>query len=224
MVFAVVGDRIYSAVDAKPKRTTALKRLANIETNPRVALLADAYAEDWTTLWWVRADGTARIIDSADAEAGRAIELLVAKYPQYREMRPTGSVIAIQVERWSGWTSVPHRRRIERLGGDGLQVSAVVDVSACGADRNEGSAPAVDDHIGEKSAVPRRPHVDVGPDIVVHVGHVRPRARDGLGLGLVYPCVLHLSFLEYAMGKYRRISMVRLPGTNQLSQTNVSAR
>lgn len=105
MVFAVVGDRIYSAVNAKPKRTTALKRLANIETNPRVALLADAYAEDWTTLWWVRADGTARIIDSADAEAGRAIELLVAKYPQYREMRPTGSVIAIQVERWSGWTS-----------------------------------------------------------------------------------------------------------------------
>jgi PPOX class probable F420-dependent enzyme len=61
IVFAVDGDRVYSAVDAKPKRSPALRRLANIAVNPHVAVLVDHYAEDWTTLWWVRADGTGQV-------------------------------------------------------------------------------------------------------------------------------------------------------------------
>src|SRR3984957_10362018 len=40
-------DRIYSAVDAKPKSTTDLRRLRNIRANPRVAVLADHYEDDW---------------------------------------------------------------------------------------------------------------------------------------------------------------------------------
>src|SRR5690348_1391752 len=63
IVFAVAGDEIVSAVDAKPKRTTALRRLANVRENPRVALLADHYEDDWSALWWVRADGTARVAE-----------------------------------------------------------------------------------------------------------------------------------------------------------------
>ena len=43
VVFAVDGDTIYSVVDAKPKRTTALRRLANVRENPRVTLLVDHY-------------------------------------------------------------------------------------------------------------------------------------------------------------------------------------
>jgi PPOX class probable F420-dependent enzyme len=104
IVFAVAGDVVYSAVDAKPKRTTALRRLENVRRNPRVALLADHYDDsDWDALWWVRADGVARVLDGSDSEARRAIALLAARYAQYRERPPRGQVLAVSVERWSGW-------------------------------------------------------------------------------------------------------------------------
>jgi PPOX class probable F420-dependent enzyme len=93
-------DTIYTAVDHKPKRTTNLKRLANIAANPSVSLLADHYEdEDWGRLWWVRADGTARVVDT-DPEA---IALLQARYTPYRTNPPQGPVIEIAVARWSGW-------------------------------------------------------------------------------------------------------------------------
>jgi PPOX class probable F420-dependent enzyme len=92
---------IYSAVDAKPKRTTALRRLANVRANPRVSLLVDEYTEDWAQLWWARADGVGTVLD-ASAEA---VALLAAKYPQYRESPPDGPVLAIEVRHWSGWTA-----------------------------------------------------------------------------------------------------------------------
>jgi PPOX class probable F420-dependent enzyme len=98
---AIDADTIVTAVDHKPKRTTALQRLANIERDPRVAVLADHYDDDWSKLWWVRADGVARVLrDSAAAQ-------LADKYPQYRDRPPSGTVIVIEVERWSGWASAP---------------------------------------------------------------------------------------------------------------------
>ena len=106
IVFAVAGDTVYSAVDdAKPKATTRLKRLANIAANPNVAVMADHYDDDWTRLWWVRADGRARVLEPEAAEAGRARDLLAARYPQYRDRPPPGPVIAVDVERWSGWAA-----------------------------------------------------------------------------------------------------------------------
>ena len=101
IVFALDGDVVFSAVDAKPKRTTALKRLENIAANPRVALLADHYDEDWDALWWARADGVARV--ASDADARRGLALLARRYEQYRAAPPRGPVIAVAVERWSGW-------------------------------------------------------------------------------------------------------------------------
>jgi PPOX class probable F420-dependent enzyme len=103
IVFAADGDVIYSAVDRKPKSTTALRRLANIAANPAVAVLVDHYADDWTRLWWARADGTARIAEAAEAE--RALDRLTARYPVYREQRPPGPVVAVDVARWSGWSA-----------------------------------------------------------------------------------------------------------------------
>ncbi|HEY0539341.1 MAG TPA: TIGR03668 family PPOX class F420-dependent oxidoreductase [Actinoallomurus sp.] len=102
MTFAVDGDRVYTAVDAKPKSTRDLKRLRNIRANPRVAVLADHYEDDWTRLWWVRADATAEIVDDPAAMA-RPIALLRERYPQYRQAPPEGPVIALTVERWTGW-------------------------------------------------------------------------------------------------------------------------
>ena len=100
--FACSGDTIYSAVDAKPKSTPELARLANIAAEPRVAILADDYEDDWTQLWWVRVDGLARIVEDAD-ERAQALELLTARYPQYRDEPPEGPVLAVDAERWSGW-------------------------------------------------------------------------------------------------------------------------
>ena len=100
--FAVSGDRVYSAVDHKPKSTRQLRRLTNLRANPNAALLVDHYADDWSTLWWVRADGTGRVIEDG-AELERAIALLVAKYSQYRNDPPAGPVIAIDITTWRGW-------------------------------------------------------------------------------------------------------------------------
>jgi PPOX class probable F420-dependent enzyme len=106
VVFAVDGDTLYTAVDdVKPKATMRLRRLANIAANPAVALLADHYEEDWTALWWARADGAARLLDPAADEAARARALLAGRYAQYREAPPPGVVIAVDVARWSGWAA-----------------------------------------------------------------------------------------------------------------------
>jgi PPOX class probable F420-dependent enzyme len=104
LCFALVGDRIVSVVDAKPKRTPELRRLANIRAQPRVSVLVDEYDEDWTTLWWVRADGVARIVGKG-AERDDTVAALTGKYPQYEKQPPAGPVVAITVERWRGWTA-----------------------------------------------------------------------------------------------------------------------
>jgi PPOX class probable F420-dependent enzyme len=102
VVFAVRGDVVYTAIDAKPKSTQRLRRLANIAGNPLVSLLVDHYADDWTQLWWVRVDGLAAIHhDGDEADAGR--DLLRAKYPQYQSVPLNGPVIAIAVRGWSSW-------------------------------------------------------------------------------------------------------------------------
>jgi PPOX class probable F420-dependent enzyme len=102
ITFAVHADVIYSAVDAKPKQGTALKRLANVAANPTVALLVDHYADDWNELWWVRADGIGRVVDSADPEGVRALSLLADRYPHFTAR---GAVLAVDVRRWSGWAA-----------------------------------------------------------------------------------------------------------------------
>jgi PPOX class probable F420-dependent enzyme len=96
------GDVLYSAVDAKPKTTTALKRLANVHSEPRVAVLVDRYDDDWSLLWWVRMDGTAAVLDDG-GDRDRALALLAAKYEQYRDTPPEGAVLAVRVARWRAW-------------------------------------------------------------------------------------------------------------------------
>ncbi|MGI8333151.1 TIGR03668 family PPOX class F420-dependent oxidoreductase [Actinomadura scrupuli] len=106
VTFAVDGDLLYSAVDHKPKRSRDLRRLRNIAVNPRVAVLADHYEDDWERLWWVRAEGRATIV-SEPAEMAGPIRLLTGRYGQYRANPPEGPVIAIAVDRWSGWAYSP---------------------------------------------------------------------------------------------------------------------
>jgi PPOX class probable F420-dependent enzyme len=104
--FAIDDDgRVAIGVDNKPKSSPNLRRLANIAANPRVSLLADHYADDWTELWWVRADGTARI-ERAGPEHAAWWQRLAARYPQYGGQIPVGPVIVVTVGSWSGWAYV----------------------------------------------------------------------------------------------------------------------
>lgn len=106
VVFAMSVSTVYSAVDGKPKRTNALKRLANVQANPAVSLLVDHYDDgDWDALWWVRADGSGRVLDPGTDEARRAVELLGQRYPQHRANPPKGPVLAVDVTGWNGWSA-----------------------------------------------------------------------------------------------------------------------
>jgi PPOX class probable F420-dependent enzyme len=102
--FVVEGDRVWTAVDAKPKSGAPLQRLANVRANPRASLLVDHYEEDWEALWWVRVDGTAAVLESGNEDA-RARAALPARDPQAARARPPGPVIAIAIERITGWSA-----------------------------------------------------------------------------------------------------------------------
>ncbi len=103
--FALDGDVIYSAVDAKPKRGGRLARFQNIERDPRVCVLVDHWSEDWSRLWWVRIDGQAAEVKPGSDTERRALGLLGAKYEQYRANPPPGPVLAVKAERWAGWSA-----------------------------------------------------------------------------------------------------------------------
>jgi PPOX class probable F420-dependent enzyme len=102
VVFAVHNDVVYTAVDAKRKSTRRLRRLANIEHNPQVTMLVDHYDEDWTQLWWVRADGLAEVHYSGEAMAS-GYAWLRQKYVQYQRIALDGPVVTVTVQRWSSW-------------------------------------------------------------------------------------------------------------------------
>lgn len=103
--FVVCADTVYITIDAKPKRRAPneLKRIRNIMANPRVAIVADRYDEDWTQLGWVMLQGRAEIL-SEGREHDEAQALLCSRYPQLQTMRIAGCpVIAVRIERARSW-------------------------------------------------------------------------------------------------------------------------
>ena len=104
ITFALDGDTIVTAVDHKPKSTTSLQRLRNIQAHPVASVLIDHYDDDWSHLWWVRADGTAHIV-SERAVRDQAVGWLVDKYAPYRERPPSGPLIVVAVDRWTAWSA-----------------------------------------------------------------------------------------------------------------------
>jgi PPOX class probable F420-dependent enzyme len=104
ITFALRGDTIVTAIDHKPKTTADLQRLRNIEAHPLASVIIDRYDDDWSFLWWVRADGNARIVKDGP-EHEQAIDSLSAKYAPYRSQPPNGPVILVEVGRWSSWSA-----------------------------------------------------------------------------------------------------------------------
>lgn len=104
ITFALDDDTFFTAVDHKPKTTTDLQRLANLRAHPGASVLVDHYEEGWSRLWWVRGDGQAHILTEGPARE-RAVSLLADKYEPYRETRPSGPVIVIEIDRWTSWAA-----------------------------------------------------------------------------------------------------------------------
>jgi PPOX class probable F420-dependent enzyme len=103
IVFAVDGDLVHAIADPKPKSGLDLLRHRNIVANPAVSLLVDEYQEPWTGIWWVRADGTARIVEDGP-ERDAAIRLLRAKYHDYATWTtPFGAAMVMEVTRITSW-------------------------------------------------------------------------------------------------------------------------
>jgi PPOX class probable F420-dependent enzyme len=102
IVFVLDGETLYTAVDAKPKRSRKLQRIENARDRPDVVVLVDHYEDDWTRLWWVRLRGRARVLDNGP-EANRALRLLNEKYDQYERQRPSNPVLAVDVAEWRAW-------------------------------------------------------------------------------------------------------------------------
>ncbi len=80
--FVLEGERVYWAVDHKPKASRRLRRLANLRARPVAELVVDHYAEDWAELWWVRVHADAAILEPGD-----------------------GPVVRLAVRRWAGWSA-----------------------------------------------------------------------------------------------------------------------
>jgi PPOX class probable F420-dependent enzyme len=104
IVFAYRDGVVYTAVDAKPKTTLRLRRIANIDLDPQVSVLVDHYEDDWSRLWWIRVDGVARIAHSGHLRE-TALEALAEKYPVYAGQPPPGPAITITVERIRSWSA-----------------------------------------------------------------------------------------------------------------------
>ena len=104
IVYAYENGILFTAVDRKPKSTYRLRRLRNIEDNPNVSVLIDHYDDDWSRLWWVRLDGTARVVRSGPV-LRHGLALLTGKYDVYITEPPPGPVIEIRVERVRSWSA-----------------------------------------------------------------------------------------------------------------------
>jgi PPOX class probable F420-dependent enzyme len=102
VVFAVHGDVCHTAVDAKRKSTKKLRQVGQHRGQPQVTMLVDHYDDDWSQLWWVRADGMASIHYSGE-EMATGYALLRRKYLQYQRIALDGPVVTVEVQRWASW-------------------------------------------------------------------------------------------------------------------------
>jgi PPOX class probable F420-dependent enzyme len=104
ITFALSGRAIVTVTDSKPKSSSVLQRHRNLSAQPQTSVLVDHYDDDWTKLWWARADGVAKLLTDTEADYPIGITALVDKYPQYAADPPSGLMIWIDAITWSGWS------------------------------------------------------------------------------------------------------------------------
>ena len=108
--YAFDRENIYSAIDEKPKSVPAssLKRLRNIQINPKVSLVVDDYSDDWNRLAYVLVTGEAVVLwpeGESPAEHARAVVMLREKYWQYSRMSieasPLIKITPLKLKMWT---------------------------------------------------------------------------------------------------------------------------
>lgn len=103
--YAVDDDgRVGVPIDSvKPKASTRLQRVINLEADPRATLLVEHWdRDDWTKLWWVRAELRWHG-DDPEREQDLAARL-AQRYPQYRD-QPFVRILVLRLVGVSGWTA-----------------------------------------------------------------------------------------------------------------------
>ncbi|MGD9954721.1 MAG: hypothetical protein AB7O74_03980, partial [Candidatus Nanopelagicales bacterium] len=106
VVYAVSDDgHIGVPIDSvKPKASTRLQREDNLEADPRGALLIEGWdPEDWSRLWWVRAD-TEHVPDPPEELVEELADRLARTVPQYAD-KPFYRVLVCRIVRTTGWAA-----------------------------------------------------------------------------------------------------------------------
>ena len=104
VVYAVDDDGYVGVpIDrVKPKAAGRLQRERNLEADPRATLLVEHWdPDDWSRLWWVRAE----LRSQTDADTAREAALaarLADRYPQYRG-QPFDRVLVLRIVGVTGW-------------------------------------------------------------------------------------------------------------------------
>ena len=112
--FALDGRRLAVPVDTvKAKASADLRRTRNLAADPRAAFLCEGWdAEDWTRLWWVRAD--LHLVPAITGD--RLLEgLLRGRYPQYRE-RAFERLLVFDIVEVVGWAAASPLETEDRRG------------------------------------------------------------------------------------------------------------
>lgn len=105
VVYAVSGSFVGIPIDSvKPKSSTRLQREDNLDADPRASLLVEHWdAQDWSKLWWVRAQlqhETEPPQDLLDDLADR----LSTTVPQYAD-KPFHRILVCRIVAAKGWAA-----------------------------------------------------------------------------------------------------------------------
>lgn len=106
VVFAVTDDgHVGVPIDrVKPKASSRLQREDNLDADPRASLLIEHWEmEDWTRLWWVRAD-LEHVAEPPPALVDDLAGRLAATVPQYAD-RPFHRILVCRIVRVTGWAA-----------------------------------------------------------------------------------------------------------------------
>lgn len=106
VVYAVTDDHVGIPIDVvKAKSATRLQRERNLAADPRAGLLVQHWdADDWSKLWWVRAQ--LRWFTADPHLEGTLADVLADRYVQYRD-RPFVRVLVFEVVDLNGWCAEP---------------------------------------------------------------------------------------------------------------------
>ena len=106
VVYAVARDgHVGVPIDSvKPKSATRLQREANLDADPRAALLVEHWdAGDWSRLWWVRAH-LRHEAQPAPSVVEELTDRLARTVPQYAN-RPFHRVLVCRIVSVTGWSA-----------------------------------------------------------------------------------------------------------------------